>query len=113
MDARGYRRSGPPSGRAPTTQAAPPRQARPSFPTFRLTDHTALRRPVELRPSSPGHTPPGPDRWRDTRHKTAPDPSDRPLPGPSTPDDPPAATHSTTAATTTPAPGHTQRSSDP
>ena len=47
--ARGYRRSGPPSGRASTTTAASPRQARSSLLTFRVTGHTALRRPVELR----------------------------------------------------------------
>ena len=44
-----HTRSGPPSGRASTTTAASPRQAQSSLLTFRVTGHTALRQPVELR----------------------------------------------------------------
>ena len=47
--ARGYRRSGPPSGPASTTTAAVTQKVSSSLPSFRVTGHTALRRPVELR----------------------------------------------------------------
>jgi hypothetical protein len=53
MGARGYRRSGPPSGRASTTTAAQPwrtRQTGCQSQPLESPAHTALRRPVELRP---------------------------------------------------------------
>src|SRR5437763_12908185 len=111
MDARGYRRSGTRSARASATTPRPPHRPRSSALAFTVLDHTALRRPVELRPSSPGHKPPDPARSPDTPHKTHPGPSPEPPPTPSTPGDPPAANPSTTAATTSPAHDHTHSSS--
>jgi hypothetical protein len=97
-----------PPGEPPRRQPRHPSKARSSLPALRVTNHTALRRPVELRPSSPGHTPPGPAHWPDTHHKTRLDPSDRPRQAPSRRGDPPATNPSVTAATTSPARGHTR-----
>jgi hypothetical protein len=71
-------------------------------------NHTRLRRPVESGPSSPAHTPADHAHPAGTPHRSRSDPSPRPRRGSSTPSDPWPPNPATTAASTTPAPGHTR-----
>ncbi len=71
------------------------------------------RRRATARPSPPGRAPDGHDHRDGRRRRTPTNPSPQQPPTRTTRDGPPAATCADSAASTTPARGHSQRSSEP